>query len=49
MQEEFERLWHELEDTTVEDAESIDGENQITDNESIRVIIVEIPVSALRG
>lgn len=49
MQEEFERLWHELEDTTVEDTESIDGEKQISVSESIRVIIVEIPVSALRG
>jgi len=49
MQEEFERLWHELEDTKAEDVKSIDGENQISVSESIRVIIVEIPVSALRG
>lgn len=49
MNEDFERLWQELDDTADGDmCAELDEELQPV-KESIKLIILEIPVSALRG
>lgn len=48
MNEEFERLWKELNDTDDEIEDGTLEESQPV-RESIKLIFLEIPVSALRG